>query len=123
MDRWRFDLDQIRRNWERDAALPENPLPQKFARVEPPRDPLREAEALIERVRVLVRAEVPAHEAALAPFFDEAADIVRRLGIKPGEGEGPPPDKAALLADLDHVIADVEDMLALFTGIGAGAWR
>ncbi|MFT3765642.1 MAG: hypothetical protein QM820_09020 [Minicystis sp.] len=116
MERWRFDLDKIRRNWERDADLPSNALPQKFARVEAPRDPYPEAEALLGRVRTLVRAEVPAYEAALTPFLDEVQGLVRRLATKPGEGETV--DRKALHAELDRVLGDVEDMLALYSGIG-----
>lgn len=118
MDRWRFDLDQIRKNWEREGDLPTNPMPQKFARVEAPRDPYAEAATLLGRVRVLAKAELPAREATLAPFFDEAAGIIERLSGKPVEGDPRPLDKKALRADLDRVLGDVEDMLALFSGIG-----
>ena len=55
----------------------------------------------------------------LAPFLDKADDIVKKLAAKPGEeGDGPPVDKKKLRADLDRVLGDLEDMAALWSGIG-----
>ncbi len=202
MERWHFDLDQIRKNWERDsapartaekiptpatgsalptvcpdcgaeltghgpsheksappiagaafpggtaeksappiagAALPEataektapvtgsalpklseaprGAMPSRFARVEAPRDPYPEAQALLVRVRALVHRRLAAHEPVLAPFLDEAAEILQRLAAKPGEGEVPV-DKKKLRANLDRALGDLEDMAALWSGIG-----
>lgn len=120
MERWSFDLDQIRKNWEREADLPSNPLPRKFARVEVPSDPYQEADGLLVRVRALAGAELGAQAAVLAPFFDEAAGLIRGLSPRPEaeKTEGKPPDKEKLRAELARVLGDIEDMLALFSGIG-----
>lgn len=116
MEPWRFDLEQIRRNWQQDAALPSDPLPQKFARVEAPGEPYEQAAALLGRVRALARVELSAHEPTLRPFFEEAAKLIGLLSSESGEGE--PKDKAALRAELDEVLGHLEDMLALLRGIG-----
>lgn len=175
MERWQFDLDQIRKNWERDSALPraaekiappatgsalpkvtaeklcpgcgaELPLdgsspeksappatgsafpriaapsrallPSRFAQVEAARDPYPDAQALLVRVRGLAHRQLAAHEPILAPFLNETEEIIQRLAAKPGEGEGPPVDRKKLRADLDRALGDLEDMVALWSGIG-----
>ncbi len=65
MTRWQFDLDQIRKNWERATELPPDEMPAKFAAVEPPRDPYQAARELIARVRVLSSGELERHGPAL----------------------------------------------------------
>ena len=187
MERLHFDLDQIRKNWDRDSTPPTAPaekiaptasrdggsapskvsaekfcpecgaevpregsspekvkadkpapaasrdggfavprvsgspramLPSRFARIEAPRDPYPEAQALLVRVRALAHLKLAAHEPILAHFFDETAGIIQRLAAKPGEGESPPVDKKKLRTDLDRALGDLEDMVALWSGVG-----
>jgi hypothetical protein len=194
MERWTFDLDRIRKNWERTAPPPEVPaekvcpscgakmprggsppqktaeaakgssspggtaepsakaakgsaiprvtgetsawaatgsaifdgtdspraMPSRFAQVEAPRDPYPDAQAMLSRVRGLVQRELRAREPIVRPFLDEAEGIIQRLAAKPGEGdeESPPVDKKKLRADLDKALGDLEDMIALWSGIG-----
>jgi hypothetical protein len=189
MARWTFDLDRIRKNWERTAPPPEVPaekvcpscgakmprggsseasagsaiprvtaepsakaatgsaipritgdtsawaatgsaifdgtdspraMPSRFAQVEAPRDPYPDAQAMISRVRGLVQRELRPHEPIVRPFLDEAEGIIQSLAAKPGEGDegSPPVDKKKLRADLDKALGDLEDMIALWSGIG-----
>jgi hypothetical protein len=100
---------------------PRASLPSRFAGVEVPRDPYPEAQMLLGRVRALVRRQFAAQEPLLAPFLDEAAEIIQLLAAKPAEpveGEAPPVDKKKLRTDLDRALGDLEDMAALWSGIG-----
>jgi hypothetical protein len=158
MERWTFDLNRIRKNWERASAPPEvtaeklcpscgTELPRgqsspekiaptatasasprvpdlprtirsRLARVEVPRDAYPDAQALLVRIRGLVHRQLADHEPILLTFLDEAEKIVERLAAPPGEGESPPVDKKQLRADLERAIGDLEDMIALWSGIG-----
>ncbi|WP_437774511.1 hypothetical protein [Sorangium sp. So ce1097] len=88
-----FDLERVRRNWERAAEPPRGELPSRLAQVEPPRDALGEARDLLERVRALAAQQLPAHAATLAPFFDEAAALL--AGLDPRAAGAPPAGAAA----------------------------
>ncbi|WP_437874513.1 hypothetical protein [Sorangium sp. So ce513] len=88
-----FDLERVRRNWERAAEPPRGELPSRLARVEVPRDALREARDLFERVRALAAQQLPARVATLAPFFDEAAALLASLD--PRAAAAPPADASA----------------------------
>ncbi|WP_437629929.1 hypothetical protein [Sorangium sp. So ce854] len=91
-----FDLERVRRNWERAAEPPRGELPARLAQVEAPRDALGEARDLLDRVRGLAAQQLPAHAATLAPFFDEAAALLagldpRAAGAPPADARGEPP--------------------------------
>jgi hypothetical protein len=158
MERWTFDLNRIRKNWERASApaevtpeklcpscgaglprgrsspekiaptataspisrglAPPRTMASRIARMEAPRDPYPDAQALLVRVRGLVHRQLADHEPILLTFLNEATEIVERLAAPPGEGESPPADKKALRADLERALADLEDMIALWSGIG-----
>lgn len=94
-----FDLERVRRNWERAAEPPRGELPARLAQVEAPRDALGEARDLLERVRGLAAQQLPARAATLAPFFDEAAALLagldpRAAGAPPADARGAPPADA-----------------------------
>jgi hypothetical protein len=93
-------------------------MPSRFAQVEAPRDPYPAAQTLLVRVRTLVHRQLTAYEPLLAPFLDEAEQIIQSLAAKPGGGESPPVDKKQLRTDLDRTLGDLEDMIALWSGIG-----
>jgi hypothetical protein len=110
--RWQFDLDQIRKNWERATDLPPDEMPAKFAAVEPPRDPYQAARELLARVRVLASEEIQRHGRALTPFFDQVEELIRRQ-----EATADAKAKAEIRVDLDKALGDLEDLLALFGGL------
>ncbi|WP_437720408.1 hypothetical protein [Sorangium sp. So ce861] len=113
-----FDLERVRRNWERAAEPPRGELPSRLAQVEPPADALREARDLLDRIRVLSAQQLPAHERTLAPFFVEAAALLAGLEARPGDppsadakGEG------AARARLGEVLEELEEILEVFATI------
>ncbi|WP_438013843.1 hypothetical protein WMF18_23245 [Sorangium sp. So ce315] len=134
-----FDLDRVRRNWERAAEPPRGALPSRLAQVEPPRDALREARDLLERVRALAAQQLPARAATLAPFFDEAAALLAGLdpraagappadaraappaGAPPADAKGAPPASAMgadeARARLGELLEELEEILEVFATI------
>jgi hypothetical protein len=112
MAHWQFDLDQIRKNWERATDLAPDDLPSKFARVEAPKDSYGEARALLERVRGMTAPDVGKHQAQLDPFFDRAREAIDLLE------KAPPAEKTGKLhEDLDKALADLEDLIGVFSKI------
>jgi hypothetical protein len=89
----------------------------RFGRVGVPLDPYPEAQALLARVRTLANRQLAPQEPLLAHFFDQTGGIIQRLAAKPGEGEKPP-DKDKLRQELDRALGDLEDMVALWSGVG-----
>ena len=114
MTRWQFDLDRIRKNWERAADLPPDEMPARFAAVEPPRDPYQAARELLSRVRGLESDKIERHGAALGPFFDRVGDLIGRMETS---ASADAKSKAALRSELEVALADLEDLLALFGGL------
>jgi hypothetical protein len=115
-----FDLETVRRNFER-AVVPEVPtLPAKIADVRRPRDPIALARADLARVKVLAEIELPKHRETLAPFFAQATGALDRLEkIAAGEpSTEPPEDPAVVREDLQAAIHDLEDLVEVFSGMG-----
>lgn len=134
MKNWQFDVEQFRKNWDRpievparqvlpepvevkkDRELPVDPpkreLPRKFVRVAPPVDPFPEAHGLLGRIRGFAKADLGKYETKLAPFFAETEELIARME------KASPEERKDLRAELDRVLGELEDMLALFSGIG-----
>lgn len=113
MSNWTFDLDQIRKNWDRAAEQPPARLPDKYAKVETPKEPYKEARAVLERVQSMIFTDLEKHRNELSPFFDRVTEAMNNL-------EGAGADKGGeLRAELERAIADLEDMIAVFGQI----WR
>jgi hypothetical protein len=96
---------------------PRTTLPSRFTGIQAPIDPYPEAQALLTRVRTLAHRQLTAHEPLLSPFFDETTQILQGLAEKPGEGQGPPADKKKLRTELDRALGDLEDLVALWSGV------
>jgi hypothetical protein len=119
MARFELDLDQIRKNWELAETLP---APDAAEERQRPSLPSRTEAAgeLLQRIRGLARAEVGPRWPSVAPFFDEADRLIRLLASSPPEGGPPgaaPPDPKALRSRLSTVLMDLEDLLAVYTGM------
>ena len=114
MTRWQFDLDRIRKNWERATDLPPDEMPARFTAVEPPRDPYGAAREIVSRVRALESGTLERHGAALAPFFDRVEELVGRMEAS---ASADAKTRDELRAELNVALADLEDLLALFGGM------
>lgn len=129
-----FDLERLRRNFDRAIAPAPPPLPPRFAEVQAPLDPYPEARRLLERITALARQRFPDRQKSLAPFLAEAADLLHRMqaasapsseGASSAAGEGAPgteappkEDVAALRGQLQEVLYDLEDLFEVYAGIG-----
>jgi hypothetical protein len=112
MARDHFDLDSVRKNWDR-ATVPERaPLPAKLAEVRAPRDPFAAARALLTRVRARALDDLAPNTEAIAPFLNRAADLLARMEAAPREGRAP------LAQEFLKTLEDLEDLFEVFAGIG-----
>ena len=118
-----FDLARLKRNWDRAASAPAPPLPERIARVPEAKDPYPEAERVLERISRLSRSEFPPHARNLDPFLNEASALLARLR---DESSLPPAldskalavSSAKLRGELLNVLADLEDLFEVYSGIG-----
>lgn len=117
-----FDVERLKRNWDRAASAPLVPLPERIASVPRVRDPYPEAERLLERIGALTRLEFSAHERQLQPFLSEATALVAELRAtttaEDGSGAASKGDPAELRARLFKALADLEDLYEVYSGIG-----
>ena len=117
MPRDHFDLESVRKNWDR-AVVPERaPLPPKLARVRAPEDPFAVAKALLARVRARAMASMESNASAFTPFLDRATDLLARMEVQSKQGVSPPtPDP--LTVEFLKTLEDLEDLFEVFAGIG-----
>jgi len=108
MTDWRFDLDQIRRNWDHATDLPTNERPSKFERVEEPKDAYKHARDALERVRGMALADAGKRATSVARFVDRTLDAINRL-----EEAGGVDEDGKLHADLDKRLAELEDLVVV----------
>ena len=115
-----FDLERVRRNWDRAAGSTVVPLPARFADVPAARDPYPEARRILDRLSVLCRAEFPRQAPKLAPFLAEASTLLGQLVASAASGAGAEAtaDPAPLRADLQKVLDDLQDLCEVYAGIG-----
>ncbi len=102
-----FDLERLRRNWERAADPEPLPLPERAKKVRAPEDVPAEATKLLEKVRRLGLAAHPEHHTTLVPFLDRAAEALATVGTSPE------PDPAAT-EELLKALVDLEDLFDVF---------
>jgi len=112
--RWQFDLDRIRKNWERATELPPDEMPARFTTVEAPRDPYLAARELVSRVRGLEANTIERHGAALSPFFDRVEELIGKMETAVSADAK---TRDGLRDELNVALADLEDLLALFGGM------
>ena len=122
MPRDHFDLDAVKKNWDR-AVAPEGPdrPAERFGSVRPPRDPYPVARELLARARARAFADFEAHAPVLASFFDQASVLLERMDAwtKAAErSEAKPEEMAAMRKELESAIVDLEDLFEVFAGIG-----
>ena len=118
-----FDLARLKRNWDRAASAPAAPLPERIARVPQAKDPYPEAERVLERISRLSHGEFPLHAHNLDPFLNEARALLGRLrdgSSSPPvqDGKAPAISSAKLRGELLNVLADLEDLFEVYSGIG-----
>lgn len=117
MSREHFDIDKIRKNWDRATPPAPHHLQERFAHIATPADHHAEARKLLERARALVRVELPAHVEVLSHFLDSADELIRKLDpgfIQEGEGAEALPSREELRAELHEVLWDLEDLLEVY---------
>ncbi len=106
-----FDLERLRRNWER-AGEPEAPMPRaRDDKRGAPLDSVGEAWRLLTRIKELVLANLSAHRGALMPFLERAEALLARMGTSDE------PDDA-LRDELLAVLVDLEDLADVFGAAG-----
>lgn len=116
-----FDLDRVRKNWDRARAPEPAEISPKFAKVRTPRDPYVAARQLLDRTRSLAFAQFPGRVASLAPFLDRAAQLVGSMERSAKEEAATPALTASveeLRAEFIILLNDVEDLFEVFAGIG-----
>lgn len=113
MSREPFDLQKIRRNWERAAATVPVRSPDRLAGVPAPLDPYAAGAQLLERLRHEVHDAFPAQQRALAPFLDRADACFTRLREEPAGS-----DASERRAQLMAALRDLEDICEAFLGLG-----
>jgi hypothetical protein len=125
MVRKAFDVERLKRNWDRAASAPHVSLPERIALVARARDPYPEAERLLERIRVLTRLEFSGQERQLQPFLSEAFALLAELRgatttSEDGSSAALKGDPAELRSRLLKVLADLEDLYEVYSAIGCG---
>lgn len=106
-----FDLERVRKNWER-ALEPEASRPsEKLARTRAPRDPFVAAKEDMVRLRSLLRSELPDHAAALAPFVERLEQLIAQMDAA---SASPDADPAALREEFHFALRDLQDLLEVF---------
>lgn len=90
-----FDVDKLRRNWDKANARPAVEVHPRIADVAPGLDPRARSMAAFESVRTEVLARFDAHAAALRPYLDEIGRLLDEVSfLIPGGGIDQPPAKA-----------------------------
>jgi hypothetical protein len=124
-----FDIERVKHNWDRVAAAPSEPLPQRLLALTPPKDPLPEAQRLLARITHIAQTQFGAHRASLEPFLGEAQELLTRMreaSSAPPERERdattvapePPVDLAPLRKQFLAALDDLQDLFEVYAGIG-----
>lgn len=106
-----FDLERLRRNWERAADPEPLPLSAKATKVRTPENAYAEARTLLAKVRKLGLAEHPSHRVALVPFLDRADAALDALTASAEPDE-------AIRQELLGALLDLEDLFDVFGTTG-----
>jgi hypothetical protein len=118
-----FDLEAVRKNWQRAITPDDSGIPPKVASVETPMDPFVVARANVARSKTLARQMLPSRFETMEPFFSRVEQILDRMEASANaadvaEKTEPADDPAALREELDLALHDIEDLLEVFLGIG-----
>jgi hypothetical protein len=108
-----FDLNSIRRNWERSAATLPVRSPDRLGFVQAPLDVYEAGAQLLERLRLELRDTFPAQQVALAPFFRRVESRFELLRTRGQEGTDAV-ELAALREQLAAAFCDLEDICEAF---------
>lgn len=111
-----FDLNSIRRNWERSAATLPVHSPDRLEFVQAPLDVYSVGAELIERLRHELRDAFPARRATLAPFLRRVEDRFEVMRARARDGDAPPAELSALRTELAEAFCDLEDICEAFLG-------
>ncbi|HEY6880036.1 MAG TPA: hypothetical protein VI299_18555 [Polyangiales bacterium] len=107
-----FDLNSIRRNWERAAATLPVRSPDRLGFVQAPLDVYVAGAQLIERLRQEVRDAFPAQQTALGPFLSRVENTFEQLRARAQAGETE--ELGALREQLSAAFCDLEDICEAF---------
>ena len=118
-----FELERLRRNWDRAAEPASPPLPERFERVRPAIDPYPEARRVLARIDAMTKSEFSERGRGLGPFLAEAQDLLARIQAasspRDAANPGAPIEDAAALRDqFQKVLNDLEDLFEVYAGIG-----
>jgi hypothetical protein len=111
-----FDLEKVRKNWDRALEPSPSAAPPKLARTRAPSDPFVAAREGMTRLRSLLRSEHPSHEATLAPFVDRVEQLLARMEAAASSSEGAD-DPAKLREEFHFALGDLQDLLEVFSFI------
>jgi hypothetical protein len=111
-----FDLNSIRRNWERSATTLPVHSPDRLAFVPAPLDVYAAGAQLLERLRHELRDEFPARKTALAPFLQRVESCFEVMRTRAREGDAEGAELCALRAELAAAFCDLEDICEAFLG-------
>jgi len=114
MAREPFDLQKIRRNWERSAASLPVRSPDRLAGVQAPLDPYLAGEQLLTRLRREVLETFPEQQRALAPFVVRAEACFEKLRQAAQTGA---PELVESRQELVAALIDLEDICEAFLGM------
>jgi hypothetical protein len=117
MTREPFDLQKIRRNWERSAATLPVRSPDRLADVKAPLDPYAAGAVLLERLRREVFEAFPEQQRALAPFLVRAETCFQQLRQRTVSADAAAPDVSELRLQLVAAFDDLEDICEAFRGL------
>jgi hypothetical protein len=108
-----FDLKKIRRNWQLAGALGDDQPQGRIAAVPAPLDPFVAARHDLTRLRELLASQFEEHSATLAPFTRRIDEAISRLEqVTAARSQD---DPAALRAELEDALFDLEDLLEVFS--------
>jgi hypothetical protein len=111
-----FDLNSIRRNWERSAATLPVHSPDRLEFVEAPLDVYSAGAQLIERLKYELRDAFPARRAALAPFLKRVESSFEAMRSRARDGNADAAELCALRTQLAAAFCDLEDICEAFLG-------
>ena len=119
-----FDPARIRHNFERSCGPVIAAVPERWAKMAPPRDPMPEARQLLDSLRALAERRYRAKWSLLEPFFADAHRLMTALETPTGLAQATPASDAKqgakLREDLCKVLWDIEDLLEVVAEVGFG---
>lgn len=114
----RFDLERLRRNFDRiDDPVPED-VPDRLAEARGPRDPYAAGREALAIVRSEVLSSFAEHEGSLAPFLARAERVLEQLEQRERGAQGAVGEEQLgadeLRAELVQTLEHIEDLCEVF---------